>query len=59
MKEIRSINECETQEEVRTLLNDRYNKWYENSSNREKRLEYYKEYYKKRKRESMRACLNK
>lgn len=59
MKEIKSINDCETIEEVKTLLNKRYNNWYSNPSNREKRLEYYKEYYRKRKLESMRTCMSK
>lgn len=53
MREIKSINDCETQEEVKNLLNDRYNRWYEKPSNREKRLEYYKEYYRKRKLEKI------
>lgn len=53
MREIKSINDCETQEEVKNLLNDRYNRWYKKPSNREKRLEYYKEYYRKRKMEKI------
>lgn len=59
MKEIKSINDCTNEEEVRILLNNRYNNWYSEPSNREKRLKYYKEYYRKRKLESARACMNK
>lgn len=59
MKEIKSINECETIEEARELLNKRYSNWYSKPANREKRLEYYREYYKKRKLENMRACMSK
>lgn len=59
MKNIKSINDCTTQEEVKTLLNNRYNNWYSKPANRERRLEYYREYYRKRKLENMRACLNK
>lgn len=59
MKEIKSINECETIEEAKELLNKRYDNWYSKPANREKRLEYYKEYYKKRKLENMRACISK
>lgn len=59
MKEIKSINDCKTIEEARELLSKRYKNWYSEPSNREKRLKYYKEYYKKRKLEEMRACMGK
>lgn len=49
MEEIRSINDCKTIEEFKQLQSQRYNDWYKKDDNRAKRLEYYKEYYRKRK----------
>lgn len=54
--EIKSINQCETIEEWRNLQSRRYNNWYKKDGNRAKRLEYYKEYYRKNK---LQKALNK
>lgn len=54
--EITSINQCETIEEWRDLQARRYKDWYEKEDNRKKRLEYYKEYYRKSK---LQKALNK
>lgn len=49
MKKISSINECQTIDDFKDLQRRRYQEWYSKKENREKRLEYYKEYYKNRK----------
>ena len=54
--EITSINQCETIEEWRDLQARRYKDWYKKEDNRKKRLEYYKEYYRKSK---LQKALNK
>lgn len=47
--QITSINECKTIEDWKELQSRRYKDWYKKDDNRAKRLEYYKEYYRKRK----------
>lgn len=49
MNEIKSINDCKTIEEFKELQSQRYKSWYKKEDNRAKRLEYYKEYYRKSK----------
>lgn len=56
MEQIKSINQCKTVDEVKALLNGRYDDWYKKEENRKKRLEYYKEYYRKNK---LKQALNK
>lgn len=43
-KELYSINDCETIEDVKELQRQRYRRWYLNEGNREKKLAYLKEY---------------
>lgn len=54
--EITSINQCRTIEEYKELQTRRYKDWYKKEDNREKRLEYYKKYYRENK---LRKALNK
>ena len=56
MREIKSINDCQNIEEFKELQSQRYNNWYKKENNRKKRLEYYKEYYRKSK---LQKALNK
>lgn len=51
MNQVKSINECKSEEEIKELLNKRYNNWYKKEDNRKKRLEYYREYYRRSKLE--------
>jgi len=54
--QITSINECKTIEDWKELQSRRYKDWYKKEDNREKRLEYYKKYYRENK---LRKALNK
>lgn len=56
MNEITSINQCKTAEEVKELNSRRYKDWYKKDGNREKRLQYFKKYYRESK---LRKALNK
>lgn len=49
MKNKKSTRDCQTVEEMKELAYERYKEWYEKGDNREKRLEYYREYYRKSK----------
>lgn len=46
-KELYSINDCETIEDIKELNRIRYQRWYQ--KNRERKLQYLKEYRKKNK----------